>query len=432
MRIQSINRARAGLTVEGVLGTSCLDYVPPEQRVILESNIKRVFETGESFSYEMQGQGDNNILAWYSTHVSLLNKGRDNEQVMLITEDITERKRAEDYLRKSESYFRDLIDCAGDAIYIVNLTDGRILDCNRSACLALGYSRDEILQLSTFDIEAELPADAVESVHATMRPGVMTHVQGMHRRKDGSIFPVDINLTIMGGPESSLAVSVVRDITELKRLEEERIRQRSEERSMTNLLMDIHDGIGGITSNIALIADLALKLPLQEDLKKKVAAISQLAHDGILEVRSLMYGLDRDDLHWKSIVGALKEQGEKLLAPHQIAFTMTADYEDDIPDPSSHVCLQLFRIYREAIVNVIKHARATKVAVSFRLGRDRLVLEVRDDGRGIVESALAVSGRGISNMIKRAEALSGKTTIKRNGGTCVTVEMPLALKPPPD
>ena len=66
---------------------------------------------------------------------------------------------------------------------------------------------------------------------------------------------------------------------------------------MTSLLMDIHDGIGGTTSNIALIADLALKLPLQEDLKKKVAAISQLAHDGILEVRSLMYGLDRDDLH---------------------------------------------------------------------------------------------------------------------------------------
>ena len=215
MQIQSINRVRAGLTVEGVLGTSCLDYVPPEQRILLETNIKKVFETGESFSYEIQGRGDNSILAWYSTHVSLLNKGKDNEQVLLITEDITERKRAEDELRRSESYFRDLIDCAGDAIYIVNLTDGRILDCNRSACLALGYSRDEIMQLSTTDIEVEVPRDAVESLHAAMRHGVTTHVQGMHRRKDGSIFPVDINLTIMGGPGSRLAVSVVRDITEL-------------------------------------------------------------------------------------------------------------------------------------------------------------------------------------------------------------------------
>ncbi|MFI5294986.1 MAG: PAS domain-containing protein [Thermodesulfovibrionales bacterium] len=113
-----------------------------------------------------------------------------------------------------------MIDCAGDAIFIVNLADNRIVDCNRQASLALGYSREELLQLLTTDIEVELSADEVQAVHANISFGVTSNVQGMHRRKNGTVFPVDIRLALLGPPGSNLSIAIVRDISEMRKAEE--------------------------------------------------------------------------------------------------------------------------------------------------------------------------------------------------------------------
>jgi two-component system sensor histidine kinase/response regulator len=120
MRIQSINRVRAGLTVEDVLSTSCLDYVLPEHRVKLEAYIKKVFKTGESISYEIQGRGDHGVPAWYSTRLSLLSKGTENEQVLLVTEDITERRMVDEALHRSEKRYRTIVHNIPGMVYRVH------------------------------------------------------------------------------------------------------------------------------------------------------------------------------------------------------------------------------------------------------------------------------------------------------------------------
>lgn len=123
-------------------------------------------------------------------------------------------------LRQSENQLRDLIDCAADAIYIINLSNNRITDCNRQACLSLGYTREEILKLSTTDIEIERGVDVIRAVHADVCRGMTAHVQGTHRRKDGSLFPVDIRLARLGTPGSELSMAIVRDISVMKKAEE--------------------------------------------------------------------------------------------------------------------------------------------------------------------------------------------------------------------
>ncbi len=554
MQIQSINRVREGLTVEGVLGTSCLDYVLPEHRALLESSIKKVFETGEASSYEIQGQGDNNTLAWYSTHLSLLNKGWENEQALLITEDITEKKRAEDALRKSESRLRAITENAPDVIaeldqngrftymsrvmhgfdlediigqdfcnwspqeyhaimrntleqvfqtglpkeyeaqgsgpngssrwYVVRLSPLQIDNHVERAILIahditerklaeekLQESESELAQAQRvanlgnwkldlvtnevrwseelyriFDIEKTAFGGEYDSFLACIHPDDKQRILDMDKKVRNSGISFETEFRIMtpkgkfkhirsiGHPIKDAAGKVValfgvaQDITERRRIEEERIKQKSEERIMTNLLMDIHDGIGGITSNIALLAELALRKPMAEDLRQKVTSISELSRDGMAEIRSLMYGLDKDDLNWHSIVGELKEQSTKLLAPYHIAFDMTTDFEKGIPDPSSHVCLQLFRIYREAMINTIKHAKATKVTANVRVSQELLFLEIHDNGQGFIQTPRPIIGRGIGNMMRRAEELHGKTTVSGNVGTRVTVEIPLRLQ----
>ena len=79
--------------------------------------------------------------------------------------DVTERKRAEAAIQASEQQLQTYLDNAGDAIYVVAIATGRIRNCNARACHDLGYSRDELLNLCTTDIEARVPVEEVAAIH---------------------------------------------------------------------------------------------------------------------------------------------------------------------------------------------------------------------------------------------------------------------------
>ncbi|MBF0398690.1 MAG: response regulator [Desulfobacterales bacterium] len=116
MRIQFINRVPAKITIEQALGTSCLDYVHPDYRTTVETAIRKVFETGEFSSFTIQARGKNDTLAWYSTRLTPVKKGTKIDQVVLITEDITERKIAENEREKLNKELKLIIAAATTAI----------------------------------------------------------------------------------------------------------------------------------------------------------------------------------------------------------------------------------------------------------------------------------------------------------------------------
>lgn len=205
--------------------------------------------------------------------------------------------------------------------------------------------------------------------------------------------------------------------------------RKSAEQALEKVLMDIHDGIGGITTNISLLSEVAKNASSPKDIEKALKTISDLARDGMVEIRNLMYSLDRKELTWHTLTVELRNHSTKLLEPHEIAFTMTADVEENIPNPDSHLCLHLFKIYRETLMNIIKHAKATKVAASLRADKEHLALMVQDDGQGCARSAFTGSGRGVGNMMTRAAEMNGTVTIRGDAGTCVTIKIPLPSKP---
>src|SRR5512143_1141984 len=204
------------------------------------------------------------------------------------------------------------------------------------------------------------------------------------------------------------------------------IERRDAERSLQKVLMDIHDGIGGITTNISLLSEIARKAGPAET-QKAVATISGLAREGMAEIRSLMYSLDREDMTWHSLSVEIRNLGRKMVEPHAIAFEMTAEMDEVGSAPGSLLCLTLFRIYRESLMNVIKHAKAKKVSVVFRVSREGLLLAVCDDGVGLNEPpSLSGKCRGISSMKTRASEIGGTVMITSGQGTCVTLDIPLA------
>lgn len=121
-------------------------------------------------------------------------------------------------LEASESRFRDLVEHASDAIYVHDL-DGNFIDVNYQACKSLGYEREELLSLSVRDVETNLAEDGSGGLWRQLREGTAVTVNGAHRRRDGSVFPVETRIGLLTYDSTPMIVAMSRDITERMRAE---------------------------------------------------------------------------------------------------------------------------------------------------------------------------------------------------------------------
>jgi PAS domain S-box-containing protein len=138
--------------------------------------------------------------------------------------DRRERKQAEEELRDSEVRFRTFIDHAADAFFLHdNDEGGTILDMNRQACESLGYSREELVEMTCYDIDAGLDPVSMEQLEARMQNGKTIAFETLHRRKDGTVFPVEVRARPLRQSGRLLAIALVRDVTERKQAEQERL-----------------------------------------------------------------------------------------------------------------------------------------------------------------------------------------------------------------
>ncbi len=139
------------------------------------------------------------------------------------THDITERKQREESL----TLFRSLIDGSSDALEVIDPKTLRFLDVNEQACRDLGRSREELLSLTVCDIDPSVDA-SIAADHERMSAGSgVVRFESQHRRKDGSMFPVEVHVKRVTLDRTYL-VNAVRDITD-RRLAQQALRE-SEER----------------------------------------------------------------------------------------------------------------------------------------------------------------------------------------------------------
>ena len=156
--------------------------------------------------------------------------------------DITERKRAEDTLRENEEKYRLLFENANDAIFLNEIREegmpGRFIIVNSVACRQYGYSREEFLQLSIRDVVAPGKSSGITEVAGKIRHDGEAMVEDVHRRKDGTVFPVEANIHIFELQGQKVGLSFVRDMTERK-LAEDTLRENEEKyRSTLDALPD--------------------------------------------------------------------------------------------------------------------------------------------------------------------------------------------------
>lgn len=173
---------------------------------------------------------------------------RDNAGKLLgfskIARDFTERKKAEESMRLSEERFRSLFEFSPDAI-IVTDQEGKIAETNAQIEKFFGYGRGELVGQPVEMLVPERFRHAHQShrkeytTDARTRPmGIGLELYG--RRKDGTEFPVDIMLSPVNADGGRLVLSVIRDLSEKKRAEEELARKEREKRYLEEELNTDH------------------------------------------------------------------------------------------------------------------------------------------------------------------------------------------------
>ena len=134
--------------------------------------------------------------------------------------DVTERKRAQEALRESETRFRTFVDHAGDALFVYDLEQQTVVDVNRSACESLGYSRQELIGNSPLAFHPDSYEAEVESVAERTAAGETVFDTHWHRRRDGTVFPVEVHTSMISYGGRRFLLMVARDITDRLRAEE--------------------------------------------------------------------------------------------------------------------------------------------------------------------------------------------------------------------
>jgi diguanylate cyclase (GGDEF)-like protein/PAS domain S-box-containing protein len=139
--------------------------------------------------------------------------------------DITEKRRIEEALRESERRYRSLFEQSGDAIFLIQAEGpdkGKILSANKSACKMYGYSEKEMRRMYISELETtESRMKIPRHIRKTME-GKTLRTEVMHRRKDGTVFPVEVTATVIKAGKKSLILAMKRDISDRKEAERER------------------------------------------------------------------------------------------------------------------------------------------------------------------------------------------------------------------
>jgi PAS domain S-box-containing protein len=216
-----------------------LERIHPDDRALWLESRSLVARGGESnfdFRIVLPDGGTKHI---HAVGRPILNQSGEVVEVMGAAADISERKQAENELRESEARFRSFVDHASDGFFLFDESQA-LIDVNRQACESLGYTRDEMIGMHPGAFDCGLDAAAIAGIGERVKAGETVTFETLHRRKDGTSFPVEVRARQFQLGPNSFRLSLARDITERKRAEDELRDSEERFRTLVEFSFDVY------------------------------------------------------------------------------------------------------------------------------------------------------------------------------------------------
>jgi PAS domain S-box-containing protein len=353
---------------------------------------------------------------------------------------LVERERAEEALKKLSSALEQTADSV-----IITRRDGVIEYVNPAFEALTGYGAADVLGKTPRILKSGVHDRAFYgTLWRTILSGQVYRAVVVNRKREGLLYFEAKTITPLRNNEGDIThfISTGRDITEQKRAEED-LREsreglrllaghlesiREDERS--RISREIHDELGQVLTGLKFdLSRLVAKPPEDRaELIERVDTMLQLMDQTIRSVRRIATELRPGVLDDLGLEAAIEWQSREFQERTGIRCRFVSTLADaHLPD---ELATAVFRILQETLTNVARHSGASSVNVALKSIEGRLILTVRDDGKGISEEE--AEGRrslGLLGMRERALLLGGYLTVTGRPGRGTTVVLDVQLPP---
>ncbi len=354
-----------------------------------------------------------------------------------IARNITERKQAEEMLRRNEQLTRAILDTAADAIITIDQR-GTIRSANAATERLFGYTAAELVGKNVNVLMPEpFHSEHDRYLRNYCRTG-KAKIIGMGRevtgqRKDGTSFPIHLSVSEVRLKDQRLFTGMVHDLTERRRLERQILETAANEQRRIG--QDLHDGLCQDLIGIAFGIDAVTRsLPSQAQ-RDSMTKLAASVRDAAGQARRLAHGLNPVDLKAGGLSTALENLAKKVAESFGVRCTFHWDHVARVHQDAT--ATHLYRIAQEAVANAIRHGTARKVEIGLIERGPLLILSVTDNGKGMpqvvadrIKQGLASTGPkrqpavgiGLQTMHYRARVLGGALAVapRKGGGTSIT------------
>lgn len=317
----------------------------------------------------------------------------------------------------SERMYEILINGMNEGVYVIDFA-GKIIDVNDNAAETLGYTKEEIYSIGLAGIDGALSPEIIKGLAASMPADEIQVFETTHKTKDGRAIPMEIISSIITYKGRKAILSMARDISNRRQMEEQIKRQLQEKEILIKATHHrVKNNIASIAALISLQKTRTDNPEVREALKEAESRIhcmhvlydTLLKHDSILSVRNYLEAL-RDsifNLYRKPENIEVESRIEDIALEEKIIFALGV-------------------VFEELLTNIMKYAfpadSGGKIRIIFEKTGDTARLTVRDNGKGIPEKLNEAEGFGITIVRILSEQLEAEFAMKNDSGTCSTFQ----------
>ena len=428
-----------GLQPADVIGKSGLGFINEHHYEQVKQSVE-LLRSGHTTKNELFFYNKNKEQVYVLVQTTPLFREEQFKGFIAMILNITEAKKIEETLRKSEARYRLMFENNPLPMFIFSYPTRRFVDVNEAMVNKFGYSKEELLQMATKDLRRPHELHLSDEIATKLETETRIYQQVFLRTKDGADLLFEVLIMQIQLEGRTLFLTSMHDITERDRTEQELVEKNEQLRLLASHLQDvreeerrsiareIHDELGQQLTVLKMDLSWLKKRVDQADdhLLQKLTESIELANTTIQTVRKISSQLRPTLLDDLGLAEAIRWQCDDMMRRTGIHVSLETNVEEQkfLPD----VSIALFRIHQEALTNVMRHADATAVECILLKEKDQLILTISDNGKGFEKDQTAkTKSFGLVGIKERVEMLKGKChiTSEPGVGTTLTVIIPL-------
>ena len=202
-------------------------------------------------------------------------------------------------------------------------------------------------------------------------------------------------------------------------------RKRAVEKERTRIATDMHDDLGAGLSRIKFLSEtIGMKKQQHLPIEEEINSIRTYSHEMIDKMGEIVWALNEKNDSLEDLLSYTRSYAVEYLQENGIQCKV--EEPDIIPemDVSGDFRRNIYLTVKETLHNIVKHAQASEVFIGIEIDR-KLAIDIRDNGKGFDTTSLVVTGNGLPSMSTRIQQLNGSLNITNDGGTKVSIEVPL-------